>query len=419
VETMQDLKYQSLLKVVSNDLEDLIEKALAPLTSDTFTLSIYFARNMAKRYDRLCRELFNLFPAPMLRAWFKKGADGWTLKNLSAISANEAPAEHRDSIVQFAREYFSKGSRSTRKKPARFRMAILADEDDETPPSDEKALQRFVSAAEQLSISAEIIDHEDYGRLAEFDSLFIRRTTAVNNYTYRFARRAEAEGLVVMDDPTSIVRCTNKVYLAELLTRHEIAAPRTEIIHADNREEVMKGLGLPCILKQPDSAFSLGVLKVESREEFLKVTEEMLETSDMLIGQEYLRTDFDWRVGIVDRKPLYACKYFMARGHWQIYNNKASKDGDDFYGDWETVPVELAPEKVVRAALKATNLIGDGLYGVDLKVSGKRVAVIEVNDNPSIDTGVEDKVLRSSLYERIMEVFLKRMEKQSYFKGNA
>ena len=29
-------------------------------------------------------------------------------------------------------------------------------------------------------------------------------------------------------------------------------------------------------------------------------------------GSEYLPTDFDWRVGIFDRKPLFVCKYFMA-----------------------------------------------------------------------------------------------------------
>ena len=29
-------------------------------------------------------------------------------------------------------------------------------------------------------------------------------------------------------------------------------------------------------------------------------------------AQEYLATDFDWRVGVLDRRPLFACKYFMA-----------------------------------------------------------------------------------------------------------
>ena len=79
-----------------------------------------------------------------------------------------------------------------------------------------------MKAAESLAIRPELITRDDYGRLAEFDALFIRETTYVNHHTYRFARRAASEGLVVIDDPVSIVRCTNKVYLAELLQRYRI-----------------------------------------------------------------------------------------------------------------------------------------------------------------------------------------------------
>ena len=86
----------------------------------------------------------------------------------------------------------------------------------------------------------DLIDKGDYGRVGEYDALFIRATTAVNNFTYRFARRAEADGLVVIDDPESIVKCTNKVFLAELLGRHGVATPRTEILHRDNSRCLVK-----------------------------------------------------------------------------------------------------------------------------------------------------------------------------------
>jgi glutathione synthase/RimK-type ligase-like ATP-grasp enzyme len=36
--------------------------------------------------------------------------------------------------------------------------------------------------------------------------------------------------------------------------------------------------------------------------------------------------------------------------------------------------------------------------------------VIEINDNPNIDYGVEDKILGDSLYSKIMLSFLKRLE---------
>ncbi len=414
VSTVQDIQNRSLLRVVSEDLDQLIQQAFAPLQGNQFQLSIYFGRNLAKRYDRLSRQFFNLFPTPLMRAQFKRRDDGhWDLTQLNILSLKDVATEHHAFMETAANEFFFKPpSRQSRRKQPRYHLALLTDPKDPTAPSDEKALQHFVNAGARCSIAVERIGRLDYGRLAEYDALFIRQTTAVNDVTYRFARRAEAEGLIVIDDPVSIVRCTNKVYLAELLHRHRIPGPITVMIHKDNIKDCLQRLGLPCVLKQPDSAFSLGVIKVETEAEYFKTAEELLDKSDMLIGQEYLQTDFDWRIGVLDRKPLFACKYFMAKGHWQIYNNEASdKNGPDYSGDSETLPVELAPRKVVATAVKAANLIGNGLYGVDLKEVGGRPVVIEVNDNPSIDAGVEDQILRHTLYDRVMETFFHRLER--------
>ncbi|MDY6840735.1 MAG: hypothetical protein SV429_04395, partial [Pseudomonadota bacterium] len=79
-------------------------------------------------------------------------------------------------------------------------------------------------------------------------------------------------------------------------------------------------------------------------------------------------------------------------------------------GGFETMPTYEVPRNVIQAALNATKLIGNGLYGVDIKQSGNRVAVIEVNDNPSIDAGVEDRFLGGEFYTLIMQEFLSRME---------
>ena len=69
-----------------------------------------------------------------------------------------------------------------------------------------------------------------------------------------------------------------------------------------------------------------------------------------------------------------------------------------------------APAAVVRAAVRAANLIGDGLYGVDLKMTERGVMVIEVNDNPNLDAGVEDRVLGEGLYKALMEDFVRRLD---------
>ncbi|MCD8475773.1 MAG: hypothetical protein LRY40_04220 [Shewanella fodinae] len=103
-------------------------------------------------------------------------------------------------------------------------------------------------------------------RLGEFDGLFIRATTNISNFTYRFAKNAEQMGLVVMDDPESIMKCTNKVFLTELLLNHKISVPKSLILNESDphwEETLLEQIGLPAVLKVPDGAFSLGVVKVK------------------------------------------------------------------------------------------------------------------------------------------------------------
>ncbi|MDR8391662.1 RimK family protein [Aliifodinibius sp. S!AR15-10] len=409
--TIQDLKSSSMVRYVSDELDAMIQKNLKPIQSSRFTLSIYFGRNLAKRYDKLSQQLFMQFQAPLLRAHFVK-SEKWNLQSIGPIAASDIPEDHRPFVVEKAREYFNRRHSYFAKKgnSSRFDLAILANPEEQFPPSDERALQKFTKAAESVGFYVERITWKDYGRLAEFDGLFIRETTNVNHHTYRFSRKAAAEGLVVIDDPESILRCTNKVYLAELLERNKIAAPKTMIVSEENAERIQQEIGMPCILKQPDSSFSQGVVKADTAEELQEALRKLFSTSDLLIAQEFIPTEFDWRVGILNGKPLYVCKYFMARKHWQIYEQ--AKSGRTYAGRAETLKLEDAPDPVVTTALKAANLIGDGFYGVDLKQVNGKVYVIEVNDNPSIDAGIEDEILKDELYTCIMREILGRIEKK-------
>lgn len=414
ISTIQDLKLSEMIRIADDHLEELIESSLAGLRSGSFVLSIYFGRNLSRKYDKLALALFNQFPAPFLRAEFRHEqtkADGpgkWELTSLRPIAVADIPEEHHPFVLEMTKEYFNRPRRVSRPAEPRYDLAILRSDEDPNPPSNERAIKRFIKAAESMGVDADVISKDDYGRLAEFDALFIRTTTGVNHYTFRFSRRAAAEGLVVMDDPESIIKCANKVYLAELLQRHRIPGPRTVIIHRGNAAAALDSLGLPCVLKQPDSSFSLGVVKASDRAEFQAQTERLFELSDLLIAQEWVPTAFDWRVGVIDREPVFVCKYHMAKDHWQIIDR--GDKGETRYGRFENYPIDSAPADVVKTAVRAANLIGEGLYGVDIKEVEGRPLVMEINDNPNIDAGIEDEVLQDELYLKIMRVFLKRLE---------
>lgn len=413
ITTIQDMKSLSLVRSATEHLEELLEKNLAGVQGQELLRFIIFGHSLDGRFESLSNKLFRLFPAPFLRVTFARQprAGTWSISSLAPVAPSSISQEYQPRVEELAQRFFSQPAVSpVRQQAASFYLAILRDPKELEPPSNFRALQNFVKASEELGMATEFIDRDDYGRLPEFDALFIRETTHVNHHTYRFARRSAAEGIAVIDDAMSILRCTNKVYLTELLCRHNIAIPDTRVVHAGNALQVLDDLGLPCVLKLPDSSFSQGVIRLDTRLDYVRMVKEMLEHSDLLVAQRFVPTEFDWRVGVFDRQPLYVCKYYMAKQHWQIIKrNRAGLKVSG--GTADTLPIEQAPARVVQSALKAANLIGDGLYGVDLKEVNGRCLVIEVNDNPNIDAGVEDSALGPALYRTIMEGFLRRIQK--------
>ena len=71
-----------------------------------------------------------------------------------------------------------------------------------------------------------------------------------------------------------------------------------------------------------------------------------------------------------------------------------------------------APPAVIETALKAARLIGDGLYGIDLKENDRGVFVIEINDNPNLDSDVEGAVLKDALWTALIDWFSQRLERR-------
>lgn len=408
VHNIQDVLNISLSKIISQEIDEEIQHGLHDIKGDEFILSLYFGQNIAKKYQEIAKRLYGLFPLPLIRFTLSR-KKRWHIKQVTLLQPSEIPPHHFEFMKTAAEQYLSKKRMYQWKKKQRFHdLAILIDAHEPHPPSNAKAIEAFVKQGETLGLNVDLIDKNDAKNIAEYDALFIRTTTAVNHYTYRLARRATQENLVVIDDPQSILKCSNKIYLAELMNGHQIPTPHTTFI--SKYDTVLPDLIYPCVLKRPDGAFSHGVVKIENIDSLQKTLPQFFKTSDLVLVQSFIPTEFDWRIGIIDNKPLFACKYYMVEGHWQIFNwdTETGKLG----GNLECVPLHAVPEGVIKTALKSARLIGNGLYGVDIKSDGKTHYVIEVNDNPNIDFQGEDLISGDLLYQEIMKVFLNRIRRK-------
>ena len=107
VKSIRDFKAPAVVKIVSDEIDSLIQKSLRKLSGSEFVLSIYFGQNVSSQYLELSQELYRIFQAPLLRAKFIF-KQKWYIQSIRPICLNEIPDTHLSMVDQFAKEYFEK-----------------------------------------------------------------------------------------------------------------------------------------------------------------------------------------------------------------------------------------------------------------------------------------------------------------------
>jgi glutathione synthase/RimK-type ligase-like ATP-grasp enzyme len=268
------------------------------------------------------------------------------------------------------------------------------------------ALIKCRDVAESMGHTVEFIFPVDIKKIPKLDALFIRANTDPMNTTYVAARMASLYGIPVIDDPSSIRICADKVNMYMHLRRNGVSIPKTKFyrrkdLSAESAKELLEELGSPLVLKEPSTSFSVRVEMAGTVPDLMKTARRFFRLSDWIVAQEYIESRFDWRIGVLQGELLYACRYIIPSETFKI---QASVNGHIVYCDVESVPAEQVPPQVIDLGIRAGNAMGRGLYGVDIKESDGRLYVIEVNDNPSLEGG-EDAYYRD-VFRRIISSLL-------------
>jgi glutathione synthase/RimK-type ligase-like ATP-grasp enzyme len=254
------------------------------------------------------------------------------------------------------------------------------------------ALTNFRLAAFEAGHDLDFLFKSELRYIRNYDGILIRALTDPLNTSYVVARHAELLGKRVLDHSSSILICCDKVNMYQHLEAHGVSMPDTRYLAADQvttftAARLFEELGVPLVLKAPNSSFSAYVDKVTTQDEFVKVGRRFLRRADRIVVQQYLPSDFDWRVITLAGKVLAVVKYGFAPAQWKLMDRSAE-------GEWANVTGINAADanpKLLATALAAANSIGTSLYGVDIKEIDGDFYVIEVNDNPTIAAGEEDQ----------------------------
>ncbi len=261
--------------------------------------------------------------------------------------------------------------------------------------------------AEGMGYRSYFIFPVEIKKVPKTDALFIRSRTDPLNISFIASKMAELHDIPVIDDSRSIQICSDKVNMYSHLIKAGVPIPQTEFLRrSDFSEDVigrlMETMGGSLVLKEPSTTFGNRVKKVTTMADANRVASGYLKMSDRIIAQEFIESDEDWKIGVLDGKLLYACRYVLPTESQKIV---ASEEGE--IPDYASMSVlqEDVPPEIIDLAIRAAKAIGNSLYSVDIKQRGGRHFVIEVNDNPSLESGEDEyyPLIYNQIISNLME----------------
>ncbi len=209
--------------------------------------------------------------------------------------------------------------------------------------------------------------------------VMIPRVSALTNVDLQasLVRQFELMGMPVLNSYDSVIKAKNKLKTLQILSHYEIPIPKTVAIRkkGDLKAAIERVGKVPVIIKSPFGSLGSGVMIAESYRGALSVLDMLWGSisTHIILVQEYVKESKgkDTRVFVVGGKVVAAMERSAKRGEFRSNAALGGKgrlvEVDDEYAD---------------LALKATELLGLEMAGVDIILTGRGPAVLEVNCNP-------------------------------------
>lgn len=288
-----------------------------------------------------------------------------------------------------------------------FNLAVLVNLNERLPPSNPDSIEHFAQVAKKEGVDVHITSRID--DLSKFDGLFIRETVWTNKPVFKYICQAEHLGIPVIDNVYASLACENKIPMYGILQAEGISTPPTEVLDlTTDLNCIVNKFGLPLVFKIPNGMLGQGMVKVDKIDlQSLNAVRELLVDNSVILAQPFIETDFDWRIGILNNQPFYASHYSFVPGHWQIV--RYDKENDRYLeGQDRSFLVKDVPIEILDLAMKASQPFGDGLFGIDIKETKDKLYVMEVNHNPAVRHGEEDRAMGPKVWQKLAHWFLDR-----------
>jgi ribosomal protein S6--L-glutamate ligase len=256
--------------------------------------------------------------------------------------------------------------------------------------------RRLVEAAESRGHDVRVIDplrcymnisahkpsiHFKGEPLVGFDAIIPRIGASITFYGTAVVRQFEMMGVYCLNESQAITRARDKLRSTQLLAREGVGFPITGFAHSpDDTHDVVELIGQPpFVVKLLEGTQGKGVVLAETKNAAESVIDAFRKLDAYFLVQEFVKEadGSDIRCFVVGNQVVASMMRKAKEGEFRSNLHRGGK----------ATPVEITAEERVTA-LKAAEIMGLNLAGVDIIRGNNGPLVLEVNSSPGLE-GIE------------------------------
>lgn len=217
---------------------------------------------------------------------------------------------------------------------------------------------------------------------ADVDAVIPRIGASITFYGIAVVRQLEQMGIFCANESQAIARSRDKLRCLQVLSRHKIGMPPTEFVRAkaDILPAIARLGGAPVILKVLEGTQGMGVILAETAKAAESMIEAFQSAKQNLLIQKFVKESkgHDIRAFVVGSRVVAAMR-------------RSASAPDEFRSNvhlgGKVTKLELSRE-YQETAVKAAQIVGLNIAGVDMLETSQGPSVMEVNSSPGLE-GIE------------------------------
>ncbi len=217
--------------------------------------------------------------------------------------------------------------------------------------------------------------------LSHYDAVLPRIGASITYYGTAVVRQFEEMGVFCANTSNGITNSRDKLRSLQILSRHHIGIPRTTFV--SDKKDVLPAIervgGAPVVIKLIEGTQGIGVLLAETLKAAESIIELLQSQKQNVLIQKFVAESKgkDIRAFVVGDRVVAAMRR-VAQG--QEFRSNVHRGG-------KAEPVELSDE-YTQTAVRAAQILGLRVAGVDMLEGAKGPQIMEVNSSPGLE-GIE------------------------------